>query len=259
MTQEKYGFDVIAFFNFIKFLYTDNIPWTELAEESIIGILKCSDYYDVPRLRTEAANRLLSKLDTNNAILLLETAILFRDKNLEEKSLEIIDKSARTVFQSKAMLEAKMETLFEIIKRDELDIDESQVLDVCLMWSEKECERKGLAPNKGNKRGVLDKIFYEIRFPVLPPLQFAKMVHSKFITRKESLDMLLHMRCAGDGIRGGNKNLLPEMSFKTEKRAKKVKWICSRCKHVNITSFYSCPCEICWGNRPMLKQTVIMM
>jgi len=258
MTQEKYGFDVIAFFNFIKFLYTDNIPWTELAEESIIGILKCSDYYDVPRLRTEAANRLLSKLDTNNAILLLETAILFRDKNLEEKSLEIIDKSARTVFQSKAMLEAKMETLFEIIKRDELDIDESQVLDVCLMWSEKECERKGLAPNKGNKRGVLDKIFYEIRFPVLPPLQFAKMVHSKFITRKESLDMLLHMRCAGDGIRGGNKNLLPEMSFKTEKRAKKVKWICSRCNHVNITSFYSCPC-ICWGNRPMLKQTIIMM
>jgi len=219
MTEEKYGFDSMAFFNFIKFLYTGNIAWTELSAKTILGILLCSQLLDVPRLKPEARKGLMSKLNTDNAISLLETALLSKDNDLEEKSLEIIDKSAQTVLKSDAILQAKQQTLFKIIKRRKLAVEESQVLDVCLKWSEKECERKGLALTQANKRQVLGNIFFQIRFPILPPLRIAELVHSNFLTQKESLDMLLQIHCANDVVKD-KKGIIPKSPFKTKRRAK---------------------------------------
>jgi len=240
MTEEKYGFDCVAFYYFMKFLYkyTDNIPWTELSVETIVGILQCSDCYDIPRLKTEAVKELLSKLNIENAIFLLEAALLCKDKDLEDESLEIIDLSAETVFQSEGILEAKMETLYEIVKRNSLAIEESKVLNACLKWSEKECERKGLALTAENKRQVLDKIFFEIRCPILPSLKIAELVRSKFLTIQESSDMLLNMHCAGNAVNDDNKGLIPETPFKTEKRNL---WTCEDCGEVHNT-YDLCSC-----------------
>jgi len=217
MTEDKFV-DSVAFLNFIKFLYTDRIEFPELSVETIIGLMFCSETYDVPRLKTESGNALLSRLKINNVILLLETSLRFKDLELEKKCWVIIDNSPQTVFQSEAILGIKRDALFEIIKRTELAIDESQVLDVCLKWSEKECERNGLDLTEANKRQVLGKVFFEIRFPILPPRTIAELVRCNFLTHKESSDMLLRMKCGVDVPNAENKNSIPESPFKSDKR-----------------------------------------
>lgn len=64
------------------------------------------------------------------------------ENDLEDKCLNLLDKSAEDALNSEAFTKLSLSTVEKILTRDTLSIDEMDVYKACLRWAEEECMRQ---------------------------------------------------------------------------------------------------------------------
>ena len=68
---------------------------------------------------------------------------LYDGKSLETKCINFIYENALPVLKTEGITKLCANCLEEIVRSDELVVDEVTVFDAVLRWAEKECERRG--------------------------------------------------------------------------------------------------------------------
>ena len=95
---------------------------------------------------------------------------------------------------SDAFADIDFDTLMSILSRETLNCKETVVFTAANHWAKAECKKKDLDPNEAeNRKTVLGKALYKIRFPAMSIADFADVVAmSGMLTLQEINDVFLY-------------------------------------------------------------------
>jgi len=77
--------------------------------------------------------------------------------------------------------------LTEILKSDELTIDENELFQATLRWALSECKRRGLETTADNRNLCLKTVLQHIRFPIMSLDQIATLVTGSGVLTNQQL------------------------------------------------------------------------
>jgi len=179
-----------AFLALLKFLYSDEV---QIGPETVMTTLYTAKKYAVPALEKHCVDFLKRNLSPDNAFMLLTQARLFDEPQLAALCLECIDKNTPEALTADGLTDIDIETLSAVLDRDSLRIKENKLFSAVLRWSEAECQRQALPVTVENKRSVLGRALYQIRFPLMTVEEFAQgPAQSGILTDRETVSLFLH-------------------------------------------------------------------
>lgn len=179
-----------AFQSLLRFLYTDEV---QIGPETVMTTLYTAKKYAVPTLENACVDFLKKNLSADNAFMLLSQARLFDEPQLAALCLECIDKNTTEALAAEGFTDIDFDTFCVVLQRDTLSIRENQLFAAALRWAEHECQRRRIPSTSENKRNVLSRALYMIRFPLMSIEEFAVTVaQSGILTDKEVVSMFLH-------------------------------------------------------------------
>lgn len=179
-----------AFQSLLRFLYTDEV---QIGPETVMTTLYTAKKYAVPTLENACVDFLKKNLSADNAFMLLSQARLFDEPQLAALCLECIDKNTTEALAAEGFTDIDFDTFCVVLERDTLSIRENQLFAAALRWAEHECQRRRIPSTSENKRNVLSRALYMIRFPLMSIEEFAVSVaQSGILTDKEVVSMFLH-------------------------------------------------------------------
>ena len=167
---------------FLRFLYTDDC---NLTEHNAMFVLYLGKKYIVPALTQKCIEFFEANLVVENAVAILQQAIIFDEKNLEKTCWYLIDLKTTEVITSDAFVDISQETLEKLLKRESLQTREVELFNAVLKWSEAECSRKGIEANANNKRAAIGNAIYQIRFASMTLHEFGQNVSQSGILSPE--------------------------------------------------------------------------
>lgn len=179
-----------AFLALLKFLYSDEVS---IGPETVMTTLYTAKKYAVPALEKHCVDFLKRNLGPDNAFMLLTQARLFDEPQLAALCLECLDKNTPEALTADGFTDIDIETLSAVLDRDSLRVKESKLFSAVLRWSEAECQRQALPVTIENKRSVLGRVLYQIRFPLMSVEEFAQgPAQSGILTDRETVSLFLH-------------------------------------------------------------------
>ena len=152
-----------SFKEFLRFLYTDDC---KITAESAIGVLYLAKKYLISSLAEKCCEILEASIKPENVFVVLEQAVHFDEKELEEKSWNIVAKRTQECLNSEAFCDIGLHTLNALLKKEILAVKEVELFKAVLKWTDSECARQGIniEEDKTARRRVLGDSVYEIRF-----------------------------------------------------------------------------------------------
>ena len=118
---------------------------------------------------------------------------MFDEPQLAALCLECIDKNTPEALTADGFTDIDIDTLSAVLDRDSLRIKENKLFAAVLRWSEAECQRQALPVTVENKRSVLGRALYQIRFPLMTVEEFAQgPAQSGILTDRETVSLFLH-------------------------------------------------------------------
>ncbi|CAP26221.1 Protein CBR-TAG-30 [Caenorhabditis briggsae] len=171
-----------AFLALLKFLYSDEV---KIEAESVMTTLYTAKKYAVPAMEKECVRFLEQCLVPDNAFMMLSQAKLFDEPELTQKCLEVIDKNTLEALNGEGFIDIDLDTLCEVLTRDNLRIREIFLFQAVLRWSKFEAERRGLPASVDNRRIVLSRAIQLIRFPLMKMEEFALNVDPQLLSESE--------------------------------------------------------------------------
>ena len=191
-------------------MYSDDVA---LTTDNVLAVLYLSQKYILSTLTQRCINFLEECLTPDTAPLLLEQSMLYGEKELMKKSLEIIEKEAVSVFASDGFLDVSANVLGEMLKLNLKVPSEVTVFEACMKWAKNQCQLLNISPSGENIREVLGNNLYLIRFPIMTGLEFTDVVASQnVLTDREGYQVLQYITSA--------KNRHDTLPFQTELRVK---------------------------------------
>jgi len=179
-----------AFLALLKFLYSDEV---QIGPETVMTTLYTAKKYAVPALEKHCVDFLKRNLSPDNAFMLLTQARLFDEPQLAALCLECIDKNTPEALTADGFTDIDIDTLSAVLDRDSLRIKENKLFAAVLRWSEAECQRQALPVTVENKRSVLGRGLYQVRFPLMSVEEFAcGPAQSGILTDRETVSLFLH-------------------------------------------------------------------
>jgi len=179
-----------AFLATLRFLYSDEVS---IGPETVMTTLYTAKKYAVPALEKHCVDFLKRNLSPDNAFMLLTQARLFDEPQLAALCLECLDKNTPEALTADGFTDIDVETLAAVLDRDSLRVKESKLFTAVLRWSEAECQRQALPVTIENKRSVLGRVLYQIRFPLMTVEEFAQgPAQSGILTDRETVSLFLH-------------------------------------------------------------------
>lgn len=169
---------------FLRFLYTDQCIMTV---EIALRVMYLATKYMVPSLTETCVEVLRSTVKSDNAVTVLEQAIYFDQKELEEKCWEIVDLETDKAITSEAFLTISQETLTSLLKRESLSIEKVGLFQAVLKWSDYQCSKNGSEVTGVNKRAVTGDALNQIRFLSMSQKEFAQYVSSTGLLTAEEM------------------------------------------------------------------------
>ena len=161
-----------SFKEFLRFLYTDDC---KITAENAIGVLYLAKKYLMSSLAEKCSEILEASIKPDNVFVVLEQAIQFDEKELEEKSWDIVSKKTQECLNSEAFCDIGLHTLNALLKKEKLAVTEVELFKAVLKWTDSECARKGIniKENKTARRRILGDSVYDIRFLAMSQEDFA--------------------------------------------------------------------------------------
>ena len=168
--------DEKSFEEFLHFLYTDEC---KITAENAIGVMYLAKKYLIPSLAEKCSKVLEEYIKPDNVFMVLEQAVQFDEKKLEEKCWDIVSTTTLECINSEAFCSIGSHVISALLKRKELTVAEVELFKAVLKWVDSECARQGITnieENKTARRRVLDDGVYDIRFLDMSHEDFTKYV-----------------------------------------------------------------------------------
>ena len=166
-----------SFKEFLRFLHTDDC---KITTENAIGVLYLAKKYLISSLAEKCCKILEPSIKPENVFAVLEQAIQFDEKELEEKSWDIVLTKTRECVNSEAFCNIGLHTLNALLKKERLAVPEVELFKAVLKWTDSECARQGIniEEDKRARRRILGDSVYEIRFLEMSQEDIVKNVSS---------------------------------------------------------------------------------
>ena len=168
--------DEKSFEEFLRFLYTDEC---KITAGNPIGVMYLAKKYLIPSLAEKCCKILEENVKPDNVFMVLEQAVQFDEKKLEEKCWDIVSTKTVECFNSEAFCSIGSHVISALLKRKSLAVAEVELFKAVLKWVDSECARQGITDidkNKTARRRVLDDSVYDIRFLDMSLEDFTKYI-----------------------------------------------------------------------------------
>ena len=164
-----------SFKEFLRFLYTDIC---KITAENAIGVLYLAKKYLISSLAEKCCEFLEGSIKPENVFAVLEQAIQFDEKKLEDKSWNIVSKKTQECLNSEAFCNIGLHTLNALLKKERLAVTEVELFKAVLKWTDSECARQGvnIEKDKTARRRILGDSVYEISFLAMSQDDIVKYV-----------------------------------------------------------------------------------
>ena len=130
-----------SFKEFLGFLYTDDC---KITAENAIGVLYLAKKYLISSLAEKCCEILEANVKPENAFAVLEQAIKFDEKELEEKSWKIVSNKTQECLNTETFYDIGLHTLNALLKKESLAVTEVELFKAVLKWTDSECARQGI-------------------------------------------------------------------------------------------------------------------
>ena len=186
-----------SFKKFLRFLYTDDCKFSA---ENAIGVLYLAKKYLISSLAEKCCEILEASIKPENVFVVLEQAIQFDEKELEEKSWDIVSKKTQECLNSEAFCDIGLHTLNALLKKKRLAVTEVELFKAVLKWTDSECVRQGIniEEDKKARRRILGDSVYEIRFLAMSQEDFGIHVSPTEILTYKEIVYLFQKLCGLD-------------------------------------------------------------
>ena len=181
-----------SFKEFLRFLYTDDC---KISAENAIGVMYLAKKYLISSLAEKCFSVLEASINPGNVFTVLEQAMPFDEKKLEEKCWDIVSKETQKCLNSEAFCNMKSRTLNTLLKKKPLQITEVDLFKAVLKWVDRECARQGIniEEDKTLRRRILGDSVYDIYFLNMLHEDFTKYVSSTgILTDVEVISIFQH-------------------------------------------------------------------
>ena len=120
-------------------------------------VLYLAKKYLVPSLARKCTEYLQEHLGASNVFSVLPHAQKFEDKDLEERSWEVIEAQTKNVLSSEEFVTLERSVVESVVKNERLNVKEVDLFKAVDRWATKEVEKQGLTPDGAVKRKILGK------------------------------------------------------------------------------------------------------
>ena len=205
-----------SFNAFLRFLYTDD---GEITVENAIGVLYLAKKYLISSLAEKCCQIMEAAIKPENVFVVLEQAIQFDEKELEEKSWDIVSKKTQECLKSEAFCNIRLHTLNALLEKERLAVTEVGLLKAVLKWTDIECARQGIniEEDKTARRRILGDGVYEICFLEMSHEDIVKYVSPTGILTETEMSCffqkLYGLDEAGSKWKKHRKRFTPVVSF----------------------------------------------
>ena len=153
-----------SFKEFLRFLYTDDC---KITAENAMGVLYLAKKYLISSLAEKCREFLEGSIKPENVFAVLEQGIQFDEKELEEKSWDIVSKKTQECLNSEAFCDIGLHTLNALFKKERLAVKGVELFKAVLKWTDNECARQGIniEEDETARRRILGDCVYENSFP----------------------------------------------------------------------------------------------
>ncbi|KAL3087421.1 hypothetical protein niasHS_008750 [Heterodera schachtii] len=177
-----------AFKVMLSFIYAEDL--SELNGQNAMTVLYAANKYNVSLLVKALLDFPINELP--NVFLAFVEARLLNENGFSRRCLDYIDQNAETLLKSEEFLQIDQNLLCEIIKRDQLKInDELTIWNAAIRWADERCAQMLIECSAENRRDALGPALFRIRFPLITTKKFAlNIVSSCVLTMEEQLAVL---------------------------------------------------------------------
>jgi BTB/POZ domain-containing protein 1/2 len=170
-----------------RYLYCED---AELGADSVMDVLYAARKYAVQGLETLCREYLNSNKTVENVCTILEQAHLFDDEELQTDCLKLIFAEPTAVLKSAGIQDLSSASLEKILDGEELKAPEDVIFGAMLIWADGECCRRHLEVTDENRRNVLGRLLYLIRFPVMDKDFYTNTVaRSNILSPEEKVEL----------------------------------------------------------------------
>jgi len=155
----------------------------------------------IPKLAELCHHNLEKIINESNACYMLEQSVVFCDEELASKCVNIIAIHSDKFLSESELLSASRKAMEVILASNELRSRESLVYEFCLRWAEEQLliHQSIQNPTDEQIRETLGGLLYQIRFTIMDPEEFAKLVGQRNILSLEEKLSLYNYLLTGTG------------------------------------------------------------
>lgn len=205
-----------AFKDFLQLCYLDEIT---IGPKNITDVMKLaheSQMFESLKLCGEIWS---INMTTDDVCRAYHWSIHFEMKEFKEFCERKISAYAKEVFETSDFLSCDRVVLNHILEIESLVCDEKMVLQACLNWASKCCERDGVKANEmKNLREYLKDLLYKVRYSSITPKEFREIMDSKvgYFFEVEDLEDIMRLTAGLRDLRTGH--------FNPNRRSSKLNW-----------------------------------
>ncbi|XP_023236402.1 BTB/POZ domain-containing protein 2-like isoform X1 [Centruroides sculpturatus] len=204
-----------VFQSLLRFIYEHEVPLNSVS--SALQLLHAANRFVMYELQNQCLHFLQQNIQEQNVLEIAQNLRLFRESSdLHENDLNwrnelvmncfrLIDNRAESILRTEAFENLQQEMVNDILSRDTLGISSELVaFDAVTKWACQECKRQRLELRPENKRAVLSKTLYNVRFFQMTTEEFMQgPAQSGLLNEDEKIAILSR-------IKGDSSKPLPE-------------------------------------------------
>jgi hypothetical protein len=160
---QKYSYDI--FLLVLTYCYTGALT---LKDDNVYHILNCADHFQLVDLRNACFDFIVKSLDKDTVSTMLMQAkrkeFDFDTTELVEKCINLIEKKTTDVIETPGFLTLDQEIIIQILKSDNIAVDEADLYKAAIKWGKNLCKDK---ENYSDLKEVLGDVMTHIRYPLI--------------------------------------------------------------------------------------------